>query len=92
MSAKDCVPAGGSLQDKAGEIFRPVQAYFAGIDCPFMNASLVKVRDMVVSEAGISVDGEDVAVAAVVHDVMRIAGKKSTRPKRVICLMTSLLF
>jgi len=29
--------------------------YLAGMDCPFANASLVKVRDMVASVAGISV-------------------------------------
>jgi hypothetical protein len=90
MSAKDCVPAGGSLQAKAGEIFRPVQAYLAGMDCPFTNASLVKVRDMVVSMAGISADGGDVALSA--QDVIRSASKKSTRPTRSVCLMTSLLF
>ena len=44
MSAKDCVPAGGSFQASAGEMFFPLQEYLAGMDCPFMNASLVRVK------------------------------------------------
>ena len=52
MSAKDCVPAGGSFHASAGEIFFPTHEYLAGMDCPFANASLVKVRDMVASVAG----------------------------------------
>ena len=49
MSAKDFMPAGGSVQASAGEIFFPTHEYLAGMDCPFANASLVKVRDMVAS-------------------------------------------
>jgi hypothetical protein len=51
MSAKDCVPAGGSFHASAGEMFFPTHEYLAGMDCPFANASLVKVRDMVASVA-----------------------------------------
>src|SRR5574339_10785 len=54
ISANDCVPAGGSLHARAGEIFLPVQAYLAGMDCPFVNASLVSSRDMAASVAGVS--------------------------------------
>src|SRR4026208_2361836 len=53
--AKDFVPAGGSFQVRAGEMFFPTHEYLAGMDCPFANASLVNVRDMVASVAGISV-------------------------------------
>src|ERR671924_1974501 len=62
ISANDCVPAGGPLQAKAGEIFLPVQAYLAGMDCPFTNASLVNVRDIVVSVIRNSVDGREVVM------------------------------
>jgi len=55
MRAKDFVLAGGSSQARAGEMFFPMHEYLAGMDCPFANASLVKVRDMVASVAGISV-------------------------------------
>jgi len=51
MSAKDCVAAGGSFHVSPGEIFFPTHEYLAGMDCPFANASLVKVRDMVASVA-----------------------------------------
>jgi hypothetical protein len=67
MSAKDFVPAGGSIQASAGEIFFPTHEYLAGMDCPFANASLVRVRDMVASVAidsdsdAVGVDGWDVA-------------------------------
>src|SRR5512139_3208567 len=66
MRAKDCVPEGGSFQARAGEIFLPVQAYLAGMDCPFMNASLVSSRDMVASSEGVSdcVDAGDVGIAS----------------------------
>jgi hypothetical protein len=70
MRAKDCVPGGGSFHARAGERFLPVQAYFAGIDCPFMNASLVSVRDMLASivevdsETGDSGSGDGEAAGA----------------------------
>src|SRR6476619_1823235 len=60
ISAKELVPAGGSFQARAGEIFFPIHEYFAGIDCPVANASLVKVRDMV---ASVAVDADSGAVA-----------------------------
>jgi len=41
INAKDCVPTGGSVHASAGEMFLPMQEYFAGMDCPFANASLV---------------------------------------------------
>ena len=55
MRAKDFVPAGESFQARAGEMFLPTHEYLAGMDCPFVNASLVNVRDMVASVTGISV-------------------------------------
>jgi hypothetical protein len=61
MSAKDWVPAGGSFHASAGEMFFPTHEYFAGIDCPFANASLVNVRDMVASVAVDSDSDIDVA-------------------------------
>jgi hypothetical protein len=86
MSANDCVPEGGSFQKRAGEMFLPVQAYFAGMDCPFTNASLVSSRDIVASVAGISdvltgaevgtVSGEGATVVAGVHDAMRLESNK----------------
>jgi hypothetical protein len=72
MSAKDCVPAGGSFHARAGEMFFPTHEYFAGMDCPFANASLVNVRDMVASVAGDSAvdvaEGWGVVVAEDVQD------------------------
>jgi len=68
MSAKDCVPAGGSFHASAGEMFLPIQEYFAGMACPFTNASLVISRDMVASIAGASGG----VVAADVHDASRM--------------------
>src|SRR6266498_1525751 len=41
ISANDPVPAGGSFHVRAGEMFLPVQVYFAGMDCPLANASLL---------------------------------------------------
>jgi hypothetical protein len=86
MSAKDCVPEGGSFQDRAGEMFLPVQAYFAGMDCPFTNASLVSSRDMVASVEEISdvvessvvvVDSGDVVrVVADVHDTIMMLSNR----------------
>src|SRR4030095_7514687 len=61
MSAKDCVPAGGSFHASAGEMFFPIHEYFAGMDCPFANASLVNVRDMVASVAADSDSDVDIA-------------------------------
>jgi hypothetical protein len=78
MSAKDCVPTGGSFHARGGEMFFPVQAYFAGIDCPFVNASLVSSRDIFASFAGRSVAMGSEGVASVVglvedvHDVSRM--------------------
>jgi len=78
MSAKDCVPSGGSFHASAGEMFFPTHEYFAGIDCPFANALLVNVRDMVASVAVDSdsdvdvAEGWDVVVAEVEHDASMI--------------------
>src|SRR4026208_1491370 len=44
ISAKDCVPAGGSFHARGGETLRPMQEYLAGMDCPLANASLVTVN------------------------------------------------
>jgi hypothetical protein len=55
MSAKDLAPEGGSSQVSEGEMFFPTHEYFAGMDCPFVNASLVKVRDIFTSVEVISV-------------------------------------
>lgn len=46
MSANDCVPVGGSPHASAGEIFFPTHEYFAGMDAPFANASLVRVSEL----------------------------------------------
>src|SRR5688500_20213927 len=43
ISAKDCVPAGGSFQASGGEILRPMHEYLVGMDCPLTNASLFMV-------------------------------------------------
>src|SRR5919197_2263590 len=59
INAKDFVPAGGSFHARAGEIFLPMQEYLAGMDCPFANASLVRLRDMVASIVGDSEVIED---------------------------------
>jgi hypothetical protein len=95
MRAKDCVPEGGSVQARAGEIFLPVQAYLAGMDCPFMNASLVSVRDMVASVEGVSDAGDvamDSGVAVLVPAGVHAANNKNSRQKISNCLMTNLLF
>jgi hypothetical protein len=73
INAKDCVPAGGSFQARAGEMFLPMQEYFAGMDCPLVNASLVNLKDISASVVdsivpGPVVSGSAVAVAGeVVH-------------------------
>ena len=36
-------------------MFLPMQEYFAGMDCPFANASLVSCRDMLASEVANSI-------------------------------------
>src|SRR5574338_316580 len=80
ISAKDWVPAGASSQARAGEMFLPLQEYFAGIDCPLTNASLVSSRDMIASFEGVS---EVVGSSAVArgsgdaHDVIRLASSKN---------------
>src|SRR5687767_3175943 len=43
ISAKDCVPAGGSFHASGGEMLRPTHEYLVGMDCPLANASLVMV-------------------------------------------------
>jgi hypothetical protein len=55
-------------------MFLPVQAYFAGMDCPFMNASLVNSRGMLTSIVGASVMGMAcvVGVAGDEHAASRI--------------------
>jgi hypothetical protein len=68
IKAKDCVPAGGSFQARAGEMFLPMQEYFAGMDCPLVNASLVNLKDISASNVDSIVpdalaSGSDVAVA-----------------------------
>jgi hypothetical protein len=98
MSAKDCVPEGGSFQARAGEIFLPVQAYLAGMDCPFTNASLVSARDMAASVEGVSDGAEagDVAMASgdagAVPAGVHAANRKTTRQQISMYLMTNLLF
>jgi hypothetical protein len=79
MSAKVCVPAGGSFHASAGEMFFPTHEYFAGMDCPFTNASLVSSRDMVASVAGVSDSGvvvaEDVQDASIMTNRLDINAK-----------------
>jgi hypothetical protein len=95
MRAKDFVPAGGSLQDRVGEMFFPTHEYLAGMDCPFANASLVKVRDMV---ASVPVDSDWGVVAAegcavVVADAVQAASSILINVKllKMICLILSFL-
>src|ERR1051325_655351 len=95
ISARDLVPAGGSFQARAGEIFFPTHEYFAGIDCPVANASLVKVRDMV---ASVPVDSDWGVVAAegcavVVADAVQAASSILINVKllKMICLILSFL-
>jgi len=45
MSAKDCVPAGGSPQESAGDMFSPVHVYFTGMAASCENALLVNSMD-----------------------------------------------
>jgi hypothetical protein len=95
IRAKDCVPEGGSFQARAGEIFLPVQAYLAGMDCPFRNASLVSARDMVASVEGVSDAGavtmvSDVAVA--IPAGVQAENINNKRQQINIRLMTDLLF
>jgi hypothetical protein len=98
MRAKDCVPAGGSFQVRAGEIFLPVHAYFAGMDCPFTNASLVSSRDIVTSVAGGSDDivGWEIpglsAVVAGAHDMSMRVNSKPTKQFINPSFMAYLLF
>src|SRR6266498_1976226 len=51
MSANDPAPVGGSFHVRAGEMFLPVQVYFAGMDCPLANASLLISIDIAASVA-----------------------------------------
>jgi hypothetical protein len=64
------VLAGGSVHARAGEIFLPTHEYFAGMDCPWANASLVNLKDMFASVVGSSVAGDVVAdvIGSVVAD------------------------
>jgi hypothetical protein len=43
----------------AGDTFFPTQEYFAGMDCPFTNASLFRSRDMSASGVGVCVEAQD---------------------------------
>ena len=105
IRAKDFVPAGGSFQARAGEMFFPMQEYFAGMDCPFTNASLVNVRAIFASVAGIS-DGmvgwdgvgdsgttgdSRVAVPEGVHDAIMMASRMNSNSK-TLYLMRNPLF
>jgi hypothetical protein len=95
ISAKEFVLAGGSVHARLGEIFFPVHEYFAGIDCPVANASLVKVRDMVASvpvdsvSGAVVAEGCDVVVADAVQDasIMKI----NVKLIKMICLILSFL-
>jgi hypothetical protein len=64
INANDCVPAGGSFQARAGEMFLPTHEYFAGIDCPLANASLVNLKDMSASVVGSNDSGEALLASA----------------------------
>jgi hypothetical protein len=72
IRAKDWVPAGGSLQVREGETFFPIQEYFAGMDCPFSNASLFRVRDMSASGVEVAVDEQDASRMASAREIKRI--------------------
>jgi hypothetical protein len=65
------MPAGGSFQVRGGEMFLPMHEYFAGMDCPLANASLVNLKDMSASVVDSTISGEIVAgsdVAVAVED------------------------
>jgi hypothetical protein len=70
--AKVFVPAGGSFQVRAGDMFLPMQEYFAGMDCPFANASLFSARDMSASEVGVEVEEQDESRMANIIELKRI--------------------
>jgi hypothetical protein len=83
MRAKDCVPAGGSFHVSAGEMLRPIQEYFAGIDCPFANASLLSSRDMSASVVSV--------VLVDVHDeTMMMVVRNSNKRRFIESLLVSL--
>jgi hypothetical protein len=88
IKAKDCVLAGGSFHARAGEIFLPMQEYFAGMDCPFPNASLVSSRDMVASV----VAGDSVVLAADAHAVITAASRLDIKQQKIIWRIIIFLF
>jgi hypothetical protein len=61
-----------------------VQEYFAGMDCPFTNASLVNSRDMVASVRGVSDAVDDSGLA--VEDVQD-ASMMDIRQERMMILI-----
>ncbi len=86
ISANDPVPAGGSFHVRAGEMFLPVQVYFAGMDCPLANASLLISIDIAASVAsfvdisvGVSLDEQDESTMT------------RTKQKKRICFIRVLL-
>ena len=89
INAKDCVPAGESFQARAGEMFLPTHEYLAGMDCPFVNASLVNLKDISASVVGSIVSGRVAAGSGefVVEDVQAETNKLS-RTKLYILFLT----
>ena len=86
---------GGFIPGEAGEIFVPTHEYFAGIDCPVANASLVKVRDMV---ASVPVDSDSGKLAAegcnvLVPDVAQADNiiQMNVKVVKMICLILNFL-
>jgi hypothetical protein len=55
-------------------MFLPMQEYFAGMDCPLVNASLVSWRDMFASD-GIGSDVDAVVAASMLIDAGVVVGE-----------------
>jgi hypothetical protein len=64
-------------------MFFPTQEYFAGMDCPFANASLLSSMDMSASVLS------DVGVAFDVHDETMRVNSKQKRDIRFIRVLPS---
>jgi hypothetical protein len=70
-----------------------MQEYFAGMDCPFPNASLVSSRDMVASVTGNSfLAGDSVGLVVDAHAVITAASMLDMKPQKIIRLIIIVLF
>jgi hypothetical protein len=77
MRAKLCVPAGGSVQVKAGEVSSPLQENLIGIASPLVNAELEILNDIATSFVGCV--SEDGGICAGVDGVDVHAARLTTR-------------